>query len=133
MSETNTGSADEFLSVVASVSEDFYVQASPASVAGRLAALQIQAWRGILTGATPAPILGELRRQAARLIDADELIDTCNGHIVWALTPAIAASAACGPGCEQISLREIEASLLRLLNETQAPAAELATEERIAA
>ena len=103
---------NEMKKVIATVAVEFYAQGSPAAVAGRHA------------GAAFA----ELRRHAQRLFNPEQLIEGCNSHILWALTPVVAASLACGAGEDRVSLREIGAALSQML-----AAALASTERRIAA
>ena len=57
----------------------------------------------------------ELRRQASRLFNAEQMIEDCNRRVVWALTPVVAASMACAPGEGYVSLRDVGATLQQLL------------------
>jgi len=119
---------NEMTKVVGSIAIEFYAQATPAAVAGRLARLHQTAWEDVLAGRNAAAAFAELRRHAQRLFNPDDLIHACNGHIVWALTPVIGAQIACGPGEGRVSLREIGGALTQLLQTALA-----APERRIAA
>ena len=119
---------NEMKTVIATVALEFYAQATPAAVAGRLARLHQSAWEEVLAGRKAVEAFAELRRHAHRMFNPDQLIDACNAHILWALTPVIAASLACGPGDDRVSLREIGAALSQLLAGALASA-----ERRIAA
>ena len=115
MQEMLAGQAAEVSSVISAVALEYYTQAAPAAAAGRLARLHQKAWEAVIAGDSADQQFAELRRQAFALVDAQELIEVCDQHIVWALTPVIAASLACGPGHERISLREVGGALWRML------------------
>ncbi len=119
---------NEMAKVIASVSIEFYAQATPAAVAGRLARLHQAAWDDVLAGRNACAAFAELRRHAQRLFNPDDLINGCNGHILWALTPVVGAQLACAPGEGAVSLREIGSALTQLLNNALA-----APQRRIAA
>jgi len=106
---------NEMRTVIGSISVEFYAQATPPAFAGRLARLHQAAWDDVLAGRHAGGAFGELRRYAERLFNPDELIEACNSHILWALTPVVAASLACGPGEDKVSLREIGAALGQML------------------
>ena len=120
--------ANEMRKVIATVAVEFYAQGSPAAVAGRLARLHQAAWDEVLAGRHAGAAFAELRRHAQRLFNPEQLIEGCNSHILWALTPVVAASLACGAGEDRVSLREIGAALSQML-----AAALASTERRIAA
>jgi hypothetical protein len=124
MEEIVVERTSEFSNVIASVVSEFYTQYAPAPMAQRLARLHENAWDAILCGATAVPAFTELHRQAARLANADDLIDCCNQHVVWALTPVIAASLACGPGEDRVSLRTVGDAMMRLLESALADVCE---------
>lgn len=106
---------NEMTKVIASVAVEFYAQTTPAAVAGRLARLHQAAWDEVLAGRQAGAAFAELRRHAQRLFNPEQLIDGCNSHILWALAPVVAASLACGPGEDRVSLREIGAALSQML------------------
>lgn len=105
---------NEMKRVICAVAAEFYAQAAPAA-ADRLARLHRAAWEEVVAGRSAVSAFAELRRQADRLFNADDLIDTCNRHMVWALTPVVGANMACGPGEDFVNLREVGAALSRLL------------------
>ncbi|HMN72012.1 MAG TPA: hypothetical protein PKA55_09110 [Rhodoblastus sp.] len=106
---------NELKKVIGEVAVEFYAQAAPPAVAGRMARLQQAAWDEVLAGRHAGTAFADLRNCAQRLFNPDDLIDTCNHHILWALTPVVGASLACGPGEDRISLREIGAALAHML------------------
>ncbi len=119
----------EMKKAIAQVAIEFYAQATPAALAGRLARLHQAAWDEVLAGRHAGEAFGELHRCAERVFNPEDLIRTCNAHVLWALTPVIAASLACGPGEDKVSLREISSALTQMLASATAPL----REHRIAA
>lgn len=112
---------NELKKVIAQVAVEFYGQSTPAALAGRLARLHQSAWDEILAGRHAGGAFAELRRCAERVFNPDDLIHACNSHVLWALTPVIAASLACGPGEDRVSLREISSALSQMLASATAP------------
>ncbi|MDE2363842.1 MAG: hypothetical protein KGM42_14285 [Hyphomicrobiales bacterium] len=109
------GSLSEISCVIAGVSTEYYRQATSEAVAGRLARAHQKAWDAVMSGGPAAQAYADLRRQAERLIDGANLLEGCDRHIVWALTPVIAASLACDAGHARVDLREVGAALWRML------------------
>lgn len=120
---------NEMKRVIGQIAVEFYAQATPAALAGRLARMHQAAWDEVLAGRHAGAAFAEVRRHAQRVFNPDEMIDACNSHILWALTPVVGASIACGPGEDRVSLREIAAALAQMLS----GAAGIAREQRIAA
>lgn len=129
MDQAHGFETNEMKTVIGSVSVEFYAQATPPAFAGRLARLHQAAWEEVLAGRHAGAAFAELRRYAERLFNPDDLIEACNSHILWALTPVVAASLACGPGEDRVSLREIGAALSQMLRASLA----VRREQRLAA
>lgn len=110
------GQSTEVSRVISAVSAEYYAQSAPAALAGRLARLHQNAWESVMSGRPAAAAFDELRRSADRLFNGRDLIEAGDRHIVWALTPVIAASLACAPGVERVSLRDVGGALWRMLN-----------------
>ena len=113
----------ELAEVLGSVISGFYAQATVAPVAERLAALHRTIWQAALAGAVARNEMRELARQTAKLAAPAQTIDRCNEAVIWALTPVIAASLACGPGEEPIRLRDVAGALHSLLEACASAAA----------
>ncbi len=112
---------NELKKVIGEVANEFYAQATPAAVSGRMARLQQAAWDEVLAGRHAGAAFADVRACAQRLFNPEELVETCNRHILWALTPVVGASLVCGPGEDRISLREIGAALAQMLAAATAP------------
>jgi hypothetical protein len=124
------GDTTEVSRVIAAVSLEYYAASAPTALAGRLARLHQRAWETVMSGASADHAYAELQRYSDKLFNGRELIETGDRHIVWALTPVLAASLACGPGEERISLREVGGALWRLLHVSLKGAEALAAETR---
>ena len=120
MEQAHGFETNEMKKVIGTVAIEFYAQATPPAFAGRLARLHQSAWDEILAGRHAGAAFAELRRYAERLFNPDDLIEACNSHILWALTPVVGASLACGPGEDKVSLREIGAALAQMLRSSLA-------------
>ncbi len=114
--EAIVGATTEVSRVISAVSTDYYAEQAPAALAGRLARLHQKAWETVMSGECAAEAYAELRRSADKLFNAREIVEAADQHIVWALTPVIAASLACAPGEDRVSLREVGGAIWRLLN-----------------
>ena len=115
MEQSHSFEAAEMKRVIAAVTVEFYAHAAPAGAGGRLARLHQTAWDAVLVGFGAEGAFAELRRQASRLFNAEQMIEDCNRRVVWALTPVVAASMACAPGEGYVSLRDVGATLQQLL------------------
>lgn len=104
----------EIKRVVFAVASEYYAEVAP-DVADRLARAHQSAWEDVIAGRSAVAAFANLRRHVERFADADRVIDICNRHTIWALTPAIGASIACAPGEDFVSLREVGAALAHLL------------------
>ena len=114
--EEMAGHTTEVSRVIASVSLEYYAQAAPAALAARLARLHQNAWEAAMSGGSAESAFGELHRYSDKLLNGREVVEMGDQHIVWALTPVLAASLACAPGDEHVSLREVGGALWRMLN-----------------
>jgi len=122
------GDTTEVSRIIAAVSMEYYATSAPMALAGRLARLHQRAWEAVMSGASAELAYDELRRYSDKLFNGRELIETGDRHIVWALTPVLAASLACAPGEDKISLREVGGALWRLLHVALKGAGALAEE-----
>jgi hypothetical protein len=123
MEEIAVGAGSEVSRVIASVCNAHYDDNAPPTLAGRLARLHQSVWEAVVAGGPAQATLEGLRRQASRLFEADALIARCDHKVIWELTPVIAATLACGPGEDQVRLRDISNALHQLLQEGLAPGA----------